>query len=73
MATFQQIQTATMAARRATGMPGIGTQVNAGRFQVVNVSYGKRGKSDVLALSDWISVDAAIEVLRQIEADKGWH
>ena len=72
MTTFADIQSATLAARAATGLQGIGTRISQGRMQVVNVTYGTKGRSTVDPLSDWVSPSAAVAVLRQIQADKGW-
>lgn len=72
MSTLFQLSAATRAARTAAKMSGIGTQVERGLFQVVNVTPTKKGGSIVDPLSDWISISEAIEVMRQIEADRGF-
>jgi len=70
MQTLQAVQAATAKAREATAMQGIGTRVNAGRFQVVNTTFNSRGIANIDELSDWLSWNAAVEVLEQIAADK---
>lgn len=70
--TFAAIQRATLAARAATGMKGIGTQMGGGLFQVVNVTPRPRRSAIVDPLSDFLPAEQAIEVLNQIAADGGF-
>ena len=69
MATIGQIREATIKARAATSMPGIGTRIDRGLIQVVNVSMNGR-RTTVDELSGWVGGDAALSVLAQIAADK---
>jgi len=71
MQTAAKIRQATMSARAATGMNGIGTRTESGKFQVVNVTY--QGKKTIVdEYSGWLSADAAIETLKQIEMDRAF-
>ncbi len=70
--TLAQIQAATLKARSESGMPGIGTEVQRGRFRVVNVTFLVGGRPIIDPLSDWISAEAAVGVLEDIAADAGW-
>lgn len=72
MSALLQLAAATRAARTAAKMPGIGTRADRGLVQVVNVTT-KKGGAIVDPLSDWITIPEAIETMRQIEADKGFH
>lgn len=67
MITISQLQAATLAARARTGDATIGTQIKAGRLQVVRVTYpaGKRGRSVVTPASDWLT---AAECIARLEA-----
>lgn len=68
-----ELQRATVAARKACGVQGLGTRADGGAVQVVNVTM-RSGKSAIVdPLSAFISIPAATEVMRQIEADKGWN
>jgi hypothetical protein len=68
---LKQLRAATLAARAATGMPGISTEAARGKFRVVLVTVGK--KTIVDPLSDFVPIAEAVEILRQIEADKGFN
>jgi hypothetical protein len=59
------LQRATFAARERTGRPGVGTQVKAGKLQIVDVTYDARGKSTVTPLSGWLE---GSEVLSALDA-----
>ena len=72
MQTLSAVSAATMNARKAAGMPGIGTRVEYGRFQVINTSAGNRGGVIVDELSDWLTSENTIAVLNDIAADKGF-
>lgn len=65
MATLFDIRNATLAARTRKNDQSIGTQIEAGKVQVVQVTYpaGKRGKSTVTALSGWLYADDAVKFL----------
>lgn len=62
---------ATQAARTATKMP-IGTRAKAGKLQVVLVTYS--GKDTVVdPLSGWVALQDAVQTLRDIARDGGFH
>lgn len=65
MATLMDLRNATLSARRRTGDNAIGTQVEAGKVQVVRVTYpsGKGGKSVVTPLTRFLDPDDAIRAL----------
>lgn len=66
--TLFQLQSATIAARKATGNDAISTRVKAGKFQIVEVTFDAKGTSTVKALSDWASADDTISALRRMGA-----
>jgi hypothetical protein len=72
---FQQLaklQQVTLAARAATGLRGLNTEVSRGKVRVVLVTAGKKA-SVVDPLSEFLTIEGAIGVLEQITADKGFH
>ena len=66
MITLKDLQSATLAAKKRTGRDGLGTRVKQGRFQVVDVSYNKRGVSRVAELSGWADAGSIIAFLNRI-------
>jgi hypothetical protein len=60
--TLIALQQATLAARKRTGDDAIGTQVEAGKVQVVRVTYpnGKRKPAHVEPLSGFLSAADAV-------------
>ena len=61
------IQVATLAARKRTGDDSISTRVNQGRFQIVSVTYAKRGKSTVNEMSEWLVGSDLIDALNALK------
>lgn len=51
--TVADLRTALLDLRKRTGDNSLGHTVKAGKFQLCRVTYGKGGKSEVLALSRW--------------------
>jgi hypothetical protein len=70
MATIAQLRQATLDARKATGMQGIGTECSRGLYRVVHVTFAK-GRTTVDPLSNFAGPDATIETLQAIAADAG--
>jgi hypothetical protein len=66
METLLKIQTATRAARARTGDRSIGTCVKAGKFDVVRVTYNKRGTSTVTPVASGLTVDGTIAALNAL-------
>lgn len=62
------LQTATLAARSRTKDKQIGVHVRQGKFQVVRVTYGKRGASTVTPLSEWMEGFNVIAFLNELRA-----
>jgi hypothetical protein len=69
---FAAIQKATRAARVRTGDKGIGTQIKAGRIQIVRAVQLKKGRSyAVTPLSEpmpWSEIVAALDALQPVTA-----
>lgn len=65
MATLMDLRNATLAARERTSDNTISTRVEAGRVQVVRVTYPakKRGRSIVTPVTAFLSPDEAVRVL----------
>lgn len=61
-----QIQAATLAARTRTGDATIGTQVKAGKVQIVRVTYNAKGKSTVTPASDFLPIPEAVAALNAL-------
>lgn len=61
------ITIATRDAIARTGRQGLGTQVRKGLWQVVDVTQtGKRGKTTVTPLSNWVPVDEVVGILQSL-------
>ena len=65
--TLQTLAQATLRARTASGVE-VCTRARGGKVQV-GYFLGRT----FIDLSDWISIPAAIEVMRDIERDRGFH
>jgi len=63
---FEQLRTATLAARQRTGDKTIGATVNAGKIQIVRVTFNAKGKSTVAPASDWLAPADAVVALTNI-------
>ena len=68
MATIAQLRQATIEARLATGLDGIGTECSRGLYRVVNVTT-KMDRTYVDPLSEFAGPDATIETLQAIARD----
>ena len=67
MATLQELAQATKQARAASGVE-VCTRAKTGRVQV-GYFLGRK----FIDLSDWVSVEVAIQIMGDIERDKGFH
>lgn len=66
--TITDLRDATLAARERTGKAGIGTQMTAGRVQVVHVTYpnGERYAGRAQPMSGRLSIADAIAFLNRL-------
>lgn len=64
MQLLNEIRTATLAARNRLKDETIGTQVKAGKLQVMRVTYDAKGKSTITPVTDFISFADAIATLK---------
>jgi hypothetical protein len=71
MATMGELRQATIDARDATGLDGIGTECRRGLFRVVHVAT-KHDATIVDPLSEWLGPDAVIATLRAIAHDSDY-
>jgi hypothetical protein len=64
-----ELAAATVAVRRRTGKQSISTRVKAGQFQVVDVTFpkGRKGRSEVVELSAWMSLSETVSHLNAIQ------
>lgn len=62
---------AVLQARSLTGNPRIAVRAKAGKVQVVEVTPGPGGKSTVTPMSDFVSTDEAIKLLRSLQEPAG--
>lgn len=62
------LQQATLAARARLDDPSIATHVNAGKLQVVRVTYRPSGRSDVTPVSEWLSVEDTVAFLEGMQS-----
>ena len=69
MIAISNLQAATKAAKEALGLPGLGVQVAKGKAQIVNVTYDAKGKSKVIALTEWFPVGETVSRLKQMTAE----
>lgn len=70
MDTMAQIQKATLAARQRTGNTALSSNVRAGRFNLVEVTYPKGGKTGVVkTLVPDLSNDELIAALDALGAN----
>ncbi|MGE4243698.1 hypothetical protein [Ramlibacter sp.] len=60
------LQQATLAARKRTADAAIGTRVEAGRFQVVRVTYPDGKNGHVEPLSGWLTMPKAVDHLNSL-------
>lgn len=68
MVTINDIRLATMAARKRTGRPGIGTEARAGRIRVVDVTFPTpKGLGVVRPLGEWETAADALTTLSAIK------
>jgi hypothetical protein len=65
MVTLMDLRNATLSARERTNDRTIGTQVKAGKVQVVRVTYppGKGGRSVVTPITPFLTPEDAIRAL----------
>lgn len=69
-AIFQQlreVQAATMAARTRLKDKTIGTQVKAGKLQVIRVTYDAKGKATINPVTGFVSHSEAIKTLNNLK------
>jgi hypothetical protein len=59
-----EIRNATQAARARLNDKTIGTQVKAGKLQVMRVTYDAKGKSTITPVTDFIPFSDAIATLK---------
>lgn len=69
MPTIFDFQRATLAARQRLGDKSIGTRVNAGKIQVIRVSYPKekRGFGSIEPISAWLSLDDGMAFIESMK------
>jgi len=65
---FAAIQTATRAARARLNHQGVGTQIEQGKFQVVDVQFLGHA-TEVFALSGWVTAEEAVAALDALTFD----
>jgi hypothetical protein len=68
MATMMDLRNATLSARQRTNDNSISTRVEAGRVQIVRVTYPpeKRGRSVVTPVTAFVSPDEAVQALKSL-------
>lgn len=64
--TIFDLQKATKACRERTGNDAISTRARSGRIQVVHVTYPNKRSSVVTPISEWLTLDQAVEHLNGI-------
>lgn len=57
------LQRATLDARKRLNDKSIGTHVQAGRLQIVRVTYNEKGRSTVTPVSGWLTMTEVIGAL----------
>lgn len=67
MKTLLALQTATRTARARTGDPRVSVGVRAGLYQVQRVTLRPGRAADVLPLTDWLALPAALAALDRVE------
>lgn len=67
MEAMFKIQAATLAARQRTGDKTIGTRVQAGRVQVVRVTFNAAGKATVSAVTEPLTAADAVASLEAMQ------
>ena len=69
MDLLAQIQTATLAARAATGDNAISTRADAGRLQIVRAVPMPGGEYEIAPVTDWLAPAAAVKALKDLAGE----
>ena len=67
METLLTLQSATCAARARTGDPRLSIGARAGLYQVQRITLRPGRAADVLPLTDWLALPAALAALDRVE------